>query len=219
MNRRSLLAALAFSAFGPALAHAGPSRTPLADAFLLLEEYLKLPAAKRDLFHFSYLARRKGKPAADAKATYVLEGGTRTPVVFAADGEVTNPPTLEQLKSKATFEADGPPLDFALEMRVTAIPAAHLEADGLVRALAQANAAVAVFMEGQAARLTHAYFPDAGAGRAVYADGHATALAAFEFPNLGPILYLDLSRAAGLAAVELDHAPSRVMLAGPPRRT
>jgi hypothetical protein len=216
MNRRRLLAALAVSPLGPALAHAGPSRTPLADAFLLLEDYLKLAAAKRDLFHFAYLARHKDKPAPDAKATYVLADGTRTPVAFAADGEVTNLPTLDQLKSKATFETDGPPLDFALEMRVSTALAARFQADVLVRALAQANAAVAVFTEGQGARLTHAYFPDGGAGRAVYADGHTAALLAFNFPSLGPILYLDLSHANGLAAVEVDHAPSRVMLAGPP---
>jgi hypothetical protein len=220
MDRRKLLAALAASTLVPALATplawAGTTRVPLADAFLLLEDYLKLPAAKRDRFHLAYLARRGPKPAPDAQAAIVTPDGVRTPLVFSADGELTSLPTLDQLKSKAMFVADGPPFKFALEMRASEAPAAQLEVADLTQTLAQINAAVTTFSEGDDSnRLTTAYFPDAGAGHAVLAAGHNAPLAAFDFPSLGKVLYLDLRRPAA-TSVQLERPPSRVMFAGPP---
>lgn len=219
MQRRQLLAALAAATLAPTLARAGVTRVPLSNAFLLLTDYLKLPANKRDLFHFAYLARHKDKPATDAKATYVLADGTRTPVVFSANGEVTNLPTLAQLKSKAKFENDGAPLQFGLELRATVQPASRLDVPSLQRALAQANEAVAIFTDGQAGRLTDAYFPDAGGGQVLLSGGSATPLATFDFPALGHVPYIDLSRAHSALAVQLDHAPSRIMFAGPPHKS
>ncbi len=221
MQRRQLLTALAAATVAPALAHARDqvTRVPLSNAFLLLSDYLKLAPDKRNLFHFSYLVRRKGKPAPDTKAAYLLPDGTRTPVAFGADGEVTNLPTLAQLSSKAKFETDGPAVEFGLELRLSAKPTADLEVAALESALAQANAAVSVFSEGQGGRLTDAYFPDATTGQVVFANGRTTALRIFDFPNLGRIPYIDLRHVSGAQTVKLDHAPSRVLLGGPPHRS
>jgi hypothetical protein len=221
MHRRRLLtsaAALAATGLAPPLARAAPQRVALADAFLLLDSYLALPPAQRDRFHIAYLARRGAKPAPDAQAAIVAADGTRTPLVFAADGLVTNLPTLEELKSQAKFETVGPAFGFALEMRASVEPADRYDLAALSEALAQVNAAVAKFAQGAAVgKLTYVYFPDAGAGRVIFADGHAAPLAVFTFPSLGPVPYLEPRKAAGGQAVVLDKPPTRVMLAGAPR--
>ena len=218
MHRRRLLAALAASALVPGLASAAPQRVPLADAFLLLADYLALPPGRRDRFHPAYLARRGPKPAPNAQAAIVAADGTRTPFIFAADGLVTNLPSLEQLKSRATFETVGPAFGFALEMRASIVPADRYDIAALTPCLDQVNAAVAKFADGDAVgRLTAIYFPDAGMGHATFADGHAQPLPVFTFPGLGPVPYLEPRKLAGAQAVQLDRPPSRILLAGPPR--
>jgi prepilin-type processing-associated H-X9-DG protein len=219
MHRRRLLAALAASALAPGLASAAPPRVTLGEGFWLLADYLALPPERRDLFHLAYLARRSAVPAPDAQAVMVAADGTRTPFVFAADGLVTNLPTLDQLKSKAKFETVGPAFSIALEMRASIVAADRYDIAALTLALTQVNAAVAKFAYGEAVgRLTAVYFPDAGMGHATFADGHVAPLPVFTFPGLGPVPYLEPRKLAGAQAVQLDKPPSRILLAGPPRR-
>src|SRR5581483_11056084 len=76
LHRRALTAALAAALAAPALAGAsravaGVTRVELADAFLLLRDYLALKPEQRDRFHLAYRAVRRGKPAPDVKAQII----------------------------------------------------------------------------------------------------------------------------------------------------
>jgi hypothetical protein len=214
-----MLASLMAAALAPGLARAATHRYPLADAFLLLDQYLALPPGQRSRFYLAYRAVRDAHAAPDAQAAIVAPGGTRTPVAFDADGFVTNIPTLAQLKSRAVFETEGAPFKIGLEVRAQMPAADRFEAADLALTLAQVNAAVVVFSDGQpAARLTTSYFPGAGGGAAVFADGRSAPLPIFDFPGLGPIPYFDATRFAGATRVALAKAPSRVLFGGPPHK-
>ena len=225
LRRRTVLAgaaALAAPAFGsPALAKPAVTRIPLADAFLLLDYYLALKPAERDRFYPAYRAVRDKKPTADVSARIVHRDGTSTPLALDAGGWVTELPTLDQLKRRDSFEVDGAPFDFSLEMRARVAPAERLAAGELTAALAQVNAALVSFAGGDSSavgRLTCIYFPDAVAGRAVMADGSERPLPTFDFPLIGVTPYLETGKLPAPTAVALTKPPSRILLAGPPRK-
>jgi hypothetical protein len=203
-----------------ALAKPAVTRIPLADAFLLLDYYLALKPAARDRFYPAYRAVRDKKPTSDVAARIVHRDGSSTPLTLDAAGWVTELPTLEQLKRRDSFEVDGKPFDFSLEMRARVAPAAHMPAADLMAALAQVNAALVSFAGGDSSavgRLTCIYFPDAGAGRAVTPAGERP-LPTFDFPLIGVTPYFEPGRLPGATAVALEKAPSRILLAGPPRK-
>jgi hypothetical protein len=219
VGRRALLLALALApAAGRAVA--GVSRVPLSDAFLLLEDYLKLPPAQRDRFYLAYRAMRGEKPAPDAKAAYLAPDGTRSPVVFDAAAVVTNPPTLAQIESRSRFETEGPPLIFDLELCASTQPAARLAVVDLTAALTQANQAVARFTGGASgvATLTAAFFLDGGAGQALLASGESAPLPVFEFKSLGKLSYIEPARLPAAQTVSLERTPSRVILSRHPQK-
>jgi hypothetical protein len=220
---RATLAAAAVAA--PALvptAWAKPSvtRIPLADAFLLLDYYLALKPAQRDRFYPAYRAVRDKKPTSDVAARIVHRDGTSTPLAVDAGGWVTELPSLEQLKRRDSFEVDGKPFDFSMEMRARVPPAAQMPTADLLAALAQVNAALVSFAGGDSSavgRLTCIYFPDAGSGRALTPAGERP-LPSFDFPLIGVTPYFEPGRLAGASAVALEKPPSRILLAGPPRK-
>ncbi len=220
MRRRDLIAAMSV-AFWPGLARAGVQRLPLSEAFVMLDSYLALPPAERDRFSFAYRLMRSKKPAPGARAAFVDKAGARTPVALSPDGTVQNLPTLAQLKSKAVFELDGDDYQFVLEPLAAIAPDTRIDVSNLAASLAQLNAAVAKFArdEGaETAQLTTAYFPGVVAGAAVFADGSSKPLSVFDFKALGPTPYFEPRKAPGAIAVTLDKPPSRIVLAGPPRR-
>jgi hypothetical protein len=223
---RTLAAAVGAALAAPALAigpraSAGVTRIGLADAFLLLDQYLGLKPAQRDRFQLAYRAVRKGKPAPDVKAQIIHRDHTATPLALDADGWVTELPTLEQLKRRETFEVDGPDFDMAMELRATLAPAERLSAPELAATLAQVNAAMVIFGGGDPSAvgrdLACVYFPDAGTGRAILADASERALPIFDFKLIGPTPYLDMRTQPRPVAVALAKTPSRIVLAGPPR--
>jgi hypothetical protein len=221
MDRRRLLACLALIALAPRSALARPVRVPATDAFPMLDSYLELPPEKRDRFSFAYRAFRKTEPAPDAKAALITADGTRTPVVFTPDGAVTNLPTLDQLKHKAMFEIEGPGFGFLLEPLATIPLADHIAVAELALSLAQVNAAIVAFAgpdAGSLRNLTACYFPGAAGGDAVQADGAAKPLPSFDFKTLGPTEYFEPRRAEGAVTLAFAQAPSRIILATPPRR-
>ena len=220
LARRSVLAGAAAALAAPALAAPRVTRIPLADAFLLLDYYLALKPAERDRFYPAYRAFRDKKPTTDVAARIVHRDGTSTPLALDAAGWVTELPTLDQLKRRESFEVDGKPFDFALEMRAQVAPAEQLPAADLIAALAQVNAALVSFAGGDSSavgRLTCIYFPDAGAGRAVTPAGERP-LPTFDFPLIGVTPYYEPGRVRDATAIALDKAPSRILLAGPPRK-
>jgi hypothetical protein len=228
LHRRALTAAIAVALAAPALAvgpraRAGVTRIGLADAFLLLDQYLALPPAQRDRFQLAYRAVRKGKPAPDVKARILHRDHSATPLALDADGWVTELPSLEQLKRRETFEVDGPDFDMAMELRATLAPAERLPVAELTATLAQINAAMVIFSEGDPSAigrgLSCVYFPDAGAGRAILADASERPLEVFDFKLIGPTPYLDTRPQPRPVTVALAKTPSRiVMAAAPPRR-
>jgi hypothetical protein len=219
VHRRLLLASLTAAALAPRLAHAATHRYPLADAFLLLDQYLALPQSQRDRFYLAYRAVRGANGAPDAQATIIAPDGTRTPVALDADGFVTETPTLAQLKSRAVFETEGAPFKIGLEVRARIAAANRLEAAELALSIAQVNAAVAVFAGGESAgRFTTSYFPGADSGRAILGDGRTPPLPIFDFPGLGPIPYFDATKLRGAMRVELAKSPSRILFGGPPHK-
>ena len=224
MQRRALISGIAAALAAPALAApargwAKPTRIVLADAFLLLDLYLALKPAERDRFVLAYRATRAGKPAPDANARIVHRDGASTPLVLDADGWVTQLPSLDQMKRRDFFEVDGPAFDMVLELRATLAPAARLPVSELAAMLAQINAALVTFADGDSNavdRLTCIYFPDAGAGRAILAGGAERPLPSFDFKLTGPTPYLDTRHPPQALAVALDKAPSRIVVARPP---
>jgi hypothetical protein len=220
LQRRALVAGLAAALAAPAPAFAAVTRVPLGDAFLLLEAYLALKPLERDRFRFAYRALRNGKPAPDAKVRIVHRDRTSTPLAFDADGWVTTLPTLDEIKRRDSFEVDGPPLDFALELRATMTPADRLPVRELTGTLAQVNAAIVSFAgndAGAVSRLTCIYFPDAGAGRAILESGEERPLKSFDFKLIGPTPYFEPRATPHATSIALARAPSRILLAGPPR--
>ena len=226
MQRRALIAGIAAAIAAPALAtpppaRAGVTRIGLADAFLLLDAYLALKPIERDRFFLAYRAVRAGKPAPDANARIVHRDHTSTPVTVDAAGWVTELPTLDQLKRRETFEVDGPAFDMALELRATLAPAARLPVSELAAAVAQVNAALLTFADGDSSavgQLTCIFFPDAGAGRAILADGGERPLPSFDFKLIGPTPYFEPRAMQQASAVALDKSPSRILVAGRPPR-
>jgi len=217
MHRRSLLAALGLAALAPGLARAAP-RVSLTDAFLMLQPYLQLPPASRDRFSFAYRAMRRDKPAPDAKATIIAPDGSKSPLRLDPEGWVIALPTLEDLKSKAEFQIDGPDFGFEIEPRAAIAPGPRVAVADLAAALAQLNAAIAKFSEGAGvAPLTCAYFP--GAAGAALDAGSAVAKpipTTSAFKGLGPTFYLEPRRAPAAASVTFATPPSRIILARPP---
>jgi hypothetical protein len=222
LQRRALIAGIAAAACAPTLpAQARITRIMLADAFLLLDSYLALKPAERDRFHLAYRAVRDGKPAPDANARIVHRDRTSTPLVVDPDGWVSALPTLEQLKARESFEVDGAPFEMALELRAALAPAARLPVSELAATLAQVNAAFVTFADGDASqvgRLTCVYFPDAGAGRAILAGGAERPLPTFDFKLTGRTPYYDTRAQPPAITVALDKPPSRILVAGTPRR-
>lgn len=229
LHRRALTRSLA-AAIGalaaPALAvgppaNAGVTRIGLADAFLLLDQYLALKPAQRDRFQLAYRAVRKGKPAPDVKAQIIHRDHSTTPLAVDADGWVTQLPTLDQLKRRETFEVDGPDFDMAMELRATLAPADRLAVPELAATLAQVNAAMVIFSDGDPGAVGHGlacvYFPDAGTGRAILADASERPLPVFDFKLIGPTPYLDMRAQPRPVTVALARTPSRIVMAGPPR--
>jgi hypothetical protein len=223
LRRRALIAGIAATVALPAMAATTPARITrigLADAFLLLDNYLALKPAERDRFHLAYRAVRRDKPAPDVQARIVHRDRTSTPLAVDGDGWVTELPTLEQLKARETFEVDGPPFDMAVELRAALAPAARLAVSELEATLKQVNAAFLTFAEGdssQVGRLTCVYFPDAGAGRAILGGGAERPLPTFDFKLTGPTPYYDARAQPPAIAVSLDKPPSRILVAGRPR--
>jgi hypothetical protein len=224
LHRRAALAGMAAALAAPALAaapaRARVTRIGLADAFLLLDNYLGLKPAERDRFHLAYRAVRDGKPATDVQARIVHRDRTSTPLAVDGDGWVTELPTLEQLKARETFEVDGPPFEMAVELRAALAPAARLPVSELDATLKQVNAAFLTFAEGDASqvgRLTCVYFPDAGAGRAILDGGTERPLPTFDFKLTGTTPYYDARARPPAIAVALDKPPSRILVAGRPR--
>lgn len=227
LHRRALTGAIAAALAVPALAVgfpalAGVTRIGLADAFLLLEDYLALKPAQRDRFQLAYRAVRNGKPAPDVKARILHRDHSETPLALDADGWVTELPTLDQLKRRETFEVDGPAFDMALELRATLASADRLAVAELTATLAQVNAAMLIFSGGDQGAvgrgLSCVYFPDAGTGRAILEGGAEWPLPVFDFKLIGPTPYLELRAQPKAIAVALAKAPSRIVMAGPPRR-
>jgi hypothetical protein len=223
LQRRALLAGIAAALAAPTLARpapasAKPTRIGLDEAFLLLDAYLALKPAERDRFSLAYRAVRKGKPAPDANARIVHGDHSWAPLAVDADGWITQLPTLDQLKGHETFEVDGPAFDMALEMRATLAPAARMPVAELTATLAQVNAAIVTFADGDSSvgRLTCIYFPDAGAGRAILADGGERPLPSFDFKLIGPTPYFEPRLMPAANAVALEKTPSRILIAGPP---
>ena len=220
--RRTLIAGIVAAAGAPALGGAAPrvTRIVLADAFLLLDNYLALKPAERDRFTLVYRAVRNGKPAPDARARIVHRDRTWAPLDVDADGWVTELPTLAELRARETFEVDGPPFDMALELRAALAPAARLPVGELTATLKQVNAAFLTFAEGdtsQVGRLTRVYFPDAAAARAVLADGAERPLPSFDFKLTGLTPYYDARIQPPAVAVAFAKPPSRIVVAGAPR--
>jgi hypothetical protein len=214
-----LAAALAGAIARPASARV--TRILLGEAFLLLEEYLDLKPAQRDRFFFAYRAMRDKKPAPDAQARVVHRDGSANPLALDAAGWVTELPTLDQLKRRDAFEVDGPPFDMLLEMRATLAPAERLAVAELASTLAQANAAIVSFAGGDPSAgggITCVYFPDAGSGKAQMPDGAERPLPAFDFPLIGVTPYFEAHSLGRAASVTLAKAPSRLVIAGPPRK-
>jgi len=221
LRRRAFIAGIAAAACAPAMAApARVTRIVLADAFLLLDNYLALKPAERDRFHLAYRAVRNGKPAPDVQARIVHRDRTSTPLVVDGDGWVTELPTLEQLKAREAFEVDGPPFDMAVELRAALAPAARLPVGELTATLAQVNAAFLTFAEGdssQVGRLTSVYFPDARGARAILGNGAERPLPIFDFKLTGPTPYYDARAQPPATAVAFDKPPSRIVVAGRPR--
>lgn len=219
--RRVVVAGLAASALvAPARTLAAVTRVPLGDAFLLLEPYLALKPAERDRFVLSYRALRNDKPAPDAKVRIVHRDRTSTPLALDAGGWVVTLPSLDEIRRRDSFEVDGPPLDFALELRATMAPADRLPARELAATLAQVNGAIISFANGDAGavgRLTCIYFPDAGSGRAILEGGDERPLKSFDFKLIGPTPYFEPRNLPHATTVALAKVPSRILLAGPPR--
>ena len=220
LQRRVVLAGLTAVLAAPARAFAGVTRITLAEAFLLLDSYLALKPAERDRFFLAYRALRNGKPAPDAKARIVhRDRSPSTPVALDADGWVTALPTLEQIRRRDLFEVDGPPFDFALELRAVMASAERLAASELAATLGQVNAAIVSMAEGDAGaigRLTCIYFPDAGSGRAILEGGAEQPLKSFDFKLIGTTPYFEPRSLPHATAIALAKAPSRILLAGPP---
>jgi hypothetical protein len=152
----------------------------------------------------------------------VAAGGARTPVPFTRAGEVTELPSLAELKSGATFQTLGAPFQLAPELRPTGIaPSTRVAPGDIVAALAQANAAIqkiAGVLAMAAPKMTAAYFPDAGGGQVVFAGGRAAPLPSTPAPNIGPILYFEPAAWPGAQMVVLARAPSRILLGGHPKK-
>ncbi|HEX3408101.1 MAG TPA: hypothetical protein VHS81_12760 [Caulobacteraceae bacterium] len=222
MHRRAFAAALAATALAAPWRAGASTRIALADAFLLLPDYLALKPAQRDRFQLAYRAVRNGKAAPDVKARILHRDHSQTPLAIDADGWVTELPTLEQLKGHDDFEADGPDFDMALELRATLAPADRLPVAELTATLAQVNAAMVIFGGGDPSavgrNLDCVYFPDAGAGRAILEGGAERPLPVFDFKLIGPTPYFEPRAMPKATAVALAKTPSRIVMAGPPRR-
>ena len=223
MRRRAVITGIAATVALPAIAATTPARVTrivLADAFLLLDDYLALKPAERDRFHLAYRAVRGDKPAPDAQARIVHRDRTSTALAVDGDGWVTELPTLEQLKARETFEVTGPPFEMAMELRAALAPAARLPVSELAATLKQVNAAFLTFAEGdssQVGRLTCVYFPDAGPGRAILNGGAERPLPTFDFKLTGPTPYYDARAQPPAITVAFDKPPSRILVAGRPR--
>ena len=226
LNRRAFTAAIGAALAVPALAF-GPrafagSRLALADAFLLLADYLALKPTQRDRFSLAYRAVRKGKPAPDVKVRIIHRDHTETPLAIDADGWITELPSLDQLKGRDTFAVDGPDFDMAMELRAALAPAARLPVAELTATLAQVNAAMVIFGGGDPTAVGHAltcvYFPDAGQGHAILADGAERPLPVFDFKLIGPTPYFEPRATPTATTIALAKAPSRIVMAAPPRR-
>jgi len=133
VQRRHLLAVLATGLAAPRLAFAdGVQRIPLAKAFRYLELYLGLAPALRSRFHLVFLALRNERPAPNLKAAIVRPGDGAKPLPLDARGEVTQLPTLGDLKSNAVLEVDGSgAFRFATEIRPDVAPSTRIDAGEL----------------------------------------------------------------------------------------
>jgi len=213
MHRRLFLAAALGAAAAPTALLAGAGKDPVKveKAFPYLDRYLKLAAADHSHFTLVYYMSRDGKPAAGLKA-WIIDGASRTPVSFGADGRALQLPTLAQYGS-ATIQFDVPAdaqLKPHMEMHALVPSAAQVDATALQTSITQANAAVRT-MAGAAAmmipKIAAAQFPGAPSGQALLATGKAVPLGAGKF---GPLY--DPAKEPGARTIALAKAPSRIML-------
>ena len=223
MQRRQLLAALAVGLAAPGLAVAdGVQRIPLAQAFRYLDSYLGLAPALRSRFHLVFLALRNERPAPNLKAAIVVPGNGAKPLPLDARGEVTQLPTLGELKKgDAVLEVDGSGgFRFATEIRPDVAPSTRIDAGELALALGQANVAIAHLagpFDVVAPRLDIILFPDAGSGQAVLANGRVTQLpTTAAVRSLGVVPYYDPVSLQGVRSLALSRTPSRIILARRP---
>jgi len=217
-----LLAVLATGLAAPRLAFAdGVQRIPLAKAFRYLELYLGLAPALRSRFHLVFLALRNERPAPNLKAAIVRPGDGAKPLSLDARGEVTQLPTLGDLKSNAVLEVDGSgAFRFATEIRPDVAPSTRIDAGELALALGQANVAIAHLagpFDIVAPRLDIILFPDAGSGQAVLANGRVAPLPVTNAVKaLGVVPYYDPASLQGVRALALSRTPSRIIFAQRP---
>ena len=219
MQRRQLLAVLAASLAAPRLALAGPvQRSPLTRAFRYLDFSLGLAPALRTRFHLVFLALRNERPAPNLKAAIVTPGNGAKPLSLDARGEVTQLPTLGELRSNAVLEVDdGGDFRFATEIRPDVQPSTRIDAAELAAALSQANIAIA-HMAGPfdvvAPRLDIILFPDAGSGQALLANGRVAQLPTTgAVKALGVVPYYDPGSMRDVRVLALSRTPSRILLA------
>lgn len=211
MHRRLFLAALSGAAAAPNLLWAATKEpVSLGKAFPYYDLYLKLPPAERNRFAMAYYVMRDGKPAAGLKA-WIIEGATRTPIVYGADGHAPMLPTLAQLQS-AMIQFDVPQdvkLKPTPELRATLASSTQLDAAAIGAAIVQADTAAHKMAGGMAfivPKIAAAQFPGAGSGQAV-APGRAMPLAAGKY---GPVY--NPAKEPGARTIALAKAPNHIML-------
>lgn len=206
---------------GPAFA-GGVQRIPLAKAFRYLDSYLGLAPALRSRFHLAFRALRNERPAPGLKAAIVVPGVGATPLPLNAQGEVTQLPTLGELKkSNAVLVVDGADnFRFATEIRPDVAPSTRIDAGELALALRQANVAIAHLagpFDVVAPKLDIILFPDAGSGQAVLANGRVAQLPMTNAVKaLGVVPYYDPNSLPGARMLSLARPPSRILLAKRP---
>ncbi|HEX8569222.1 MAG TPA: hypothetical protein VF699_04775 [Caulobacteraceae bacterium] len=223
----ALIAVLAVGApaAGPAFAQAKAGaaeqakQIPVKKAFPYLDAYLKIPAAERSRFALAYRLQSKGGGAPGKIRVWVNQGGTRTELPVAADGQVLRLPTLAMLSDKAATisvdKASAAPLGIDMSLEPTARPAAEMSAAEIAAALDQANRGIkraAGVVRFAVPTMAAATFRGAGSGEVVMADGRRSALPLVNgSPNFAP------ASAPGARTLVFAKTPTRIVLGPVPK--
>jgi hypothetical protein len=195
----------------------------LTQAFAYLQDYLTLAPGKRDRFHMAYYAVRDRKFAPDLKAVMVGADGKRTPLVLGRDARVAQLPSMAELRSGATLEADAAPgekVGLALQLEPNLSVATHIDAAALSAAIAQCEAAVASIagvLSFAAPKIVCALFPGAASGQALLDNGRAQPLPTSDSRFYGLLPYFEPASLTGARTLALARAPSRILLSGHPK--